>query len=107
MVVVIIVVMAATVLAILSLPFFLKLSKGQSLYKDPFEQIRDEKDSLYQSIDILQNDFLVGLVSAEEYQSRFDTSRNEIANMLRLEEELGKESDSIEKEVRLLRKKKK
>lgn len=107
MVVVIIVVMAATVLAILSLPFFLKLSKGQPLYKDPFEQIRDERDSLYQSIDILQNDFLVGLVSAEEYQSRFDTSRNEIANMLRLEEELGKESDSIEKEVRLLRKKKK
>lgn len=107
MVVVIIVVMVATVMVIVSLPFFLKFSKDQPLYKDPFEQIGNERNSLYQSIRILENDFLVGLVSVEEYQPRFDTIRSEIANILRLEDELGKESNSIEKEIRLLREKKK
>ena len=96
-------VLAAVSLVVLLLPFLRRLTTT-AVAGDPIQELRREREALYQETRILRQDFDLGHFSEEEYQARFQTNRLRAATLLRRQDELEALNRQLEEEIRGLRK---
>ena len=95
-------VLAAVSLVVLLLPFLRRLTTT-AFATDPIQELRSERETLYQETRILRQDFDLGHFSDEEYRTRLQANRLLAATLLRRQDELENMSRELEKEVLALR----
>ena len=97
-------ILAAAGLVVLMVPFLRKIAPRVTGVGDPIQELRQERNALYQETRILRQDFDLGHFSEEEYQARFQTNRLRAATLLRQQDELEALNRQLEEEIRALRK---
>jgi len=101
--------LAIIVLALVLLPFFRKRQDQPASVVDTVNQIETRRDELYQEMRTLQQDFDIGNIAREDYESRIRALRLEAALTLReqreLEGEISRLDTALEKEISAYRSK--
>ena len=97
-------IVAAAGLVVLMLPFLRSTAPTATAAGDPIQELRQERNALYQETRILRQDFDLGHFSEEEYQARFQTNRLRAAALLRRQDELEALNRQLEEEILTLRK---
>lgn len=97
-------ILAAAGLVVLMVPFLRKIAPRVTGVGDPIQELRQERNALYQETRILRQDFDLGHFSEEEYQARFQTNRLRAATLLRRQDELEAMNRQLEEEILALRK---
>ena len=97
-------IVAVAGLVVLMLPFLRRIVPTATAVGDPIQELRQERNALYQETRILRQDFDLGHFSEEEYQARFQTNRLHAAALLRRQDELEALNRQLEKEILSLRK---
>ena len=97
-------IVTAAGLVVLLLPFLRRIAPTAIAVGDPIQELRQERNALYQQTRILRQDFDLGHFSEEEYQARFETNRLRAATLLRRQDELEALNRQLEKEILSLRK---
>ena len=97
-------ILAAAGLVVVMVPFLRKIAPRVTGVGDPIQELRQERNALYQETRILRQDFDLGHFSEEEYQARFQTNRLRAATLLRRQDELEAMNRQLEEEILALRK---
>ena len=95
-------VLAAVSLVVLLLPFLRRLTTT-AVAGDPTQELRREREALYQETRILRQDFDLGHFSGEEYRTRLQVNRLLAATLLRRQDELEAMNREFEEEISALR----
>ena len=95
-------VLAVVSLVILLLPFLRRLTTTAAA-GDPIQELRREREALYEETRILRQDFDLGHFSDEEYRTRFQANRLLAATLLRRQDELEAMSREFEEDILALR----
>ena len=96
-------IVAAAGLVVLMLPFLRRIVPTSAAGRNPIQELRQERNALYQDTRILRQDFDLGHFSEEEYQARFRTNRLCAATLLRRQDELEALNRQLEENILFLR----
>ncbi|MBI2873279.1 MAG: hypothetical protein HYY00_08850 [Chloroflexi bacterium] len=99
--------LAAACLWVLALPFRQRRQQGPDTQPDPVQELRVQRQRIYDEIRTLGLERDLGTIGEEEYQSRLRSARLRAATNLRdqeqLEEQLQRLSEQLEAEVQEVR----